>query len=103
MRNRLFDAVVSCSCVLLYVYFSWHYYYGSRNLAVLAAVQAEAAGLKDELRGTMAAREQLEARVALLRPEHIDPDLLDEVARRMLDYAHPKELIIGRNAAASQD
>ena len=94
MRKRLFDGVVSFFCLLLYAYFSWHYYYGSRNLAVLAQTETKAAEMRADLQKVIEIRQRLEAKVALLRPEHIDPDLLDEVARRILDYGSANELII---------
>ena len=39
-------------------------------------------------------RRDLERDVALLRPESLDPDLLDERARAALGFAHPDELTI---------
>ena len=94
MRKRLFDGVVSFFCLLLYAYFSWHYYYGSRNLAVLAQTETKAAEMRADLQNVIEIRQRLEAKVALLRPEHIDPDLLDEIARRILDYGSENELIV---------
>ena len=94
MQKRLFDGVVSFFCLLLYAYFSWHYYYGSRNLAVLAQTANKAAEMRAEVQNQIEIRRRLESKVALLRPEHIDPDLLDEVARRILDYGSANELIV---------
>ena len=94
MRKRLFDGVVSFFCLLLYAYFSWHYYYGSRNLAVFAQTENKAVKVRAEVQNEIEIRRRLESKVALLRPEHIDPDLLDEVARRILDYGSANELII---------
>jgi len=94
MQKRLFDGVVSFFCLLLYAYFSWHYYYGSRNLAVLAQTANKAVEMRAEVQNQIELRRRLESKVALLRPEHIDPDLLDEVARRILDYGSANELIV---------
>ena len=94
MRKRLFDGVVSFFCLLLYAYFSWHSYYGSRNLAVLAQTENKVLELQAALQKEVDTRQRLESKVALLRPEHIDPDLLDEVARRILDYGSASELIV---------
>jgi len=94
MRKRLFDGVVSFFCLLLYAYFSWHYYYGSRNLAVLAQTANKAVEMRADVQNQIEIRRRLESKVALLRPEHIDPDLLDEVARRILDYGSANELIV---------
>ena len=49
MRKRLFDGVVSFFCLLLYAYFSWHYYYGSRNLTILAKTETKTVQLRAEL------------------------------------------------------
>ncbi len=40
------------------------------------------------------AREQLDQRVALMRPEAIDPDMVDELARSTLEFAHNDDLVI---------
>ena len=37
---------------------------------------------------------RLERDVALLRPESLDPDMLDERARAILNLAHPDDLIM---------
>jgi cell division protein FtsB len=94
MRKRLFDLVVMIFCLLLHGYFGWHYLYGSRNIATLAAIEEQAEELTAELAGEIAVRQTIEAKVALLRPEHLDLDMLDEMARRTLYYYNPRELIV---------
>lgn len=42
-------------------------------------------------------RERMERNVAMLRPESIDPDLLDERVRSFLGYMRPDELTIFRD------
>jgi len=37
---------------------------------------------------------RLESRTALLRPDNLDRDMLDERARLMLNYSHPDDIII---------
>jgi cell division protein FtsB len=53
----------------------------------IAQLSGELAGLKAE-RGTW------ERRVLLLRADSIDPDMLDERARVLLNYADPRELTL---------
>jgi hypothetical protein len=60
----------------------------------LAQTENKAVKLRAEVQNEIEIRRRLESKVALLRPEHIDPDLLDEVARRILDYGSANELII---------
>ena len=94
MRKRLFDLVVMLFCLLLHGYFGWHYLYGSRNIATLEAIEEQAQALSAELAGEIAIRQAIEVKVALLRPENLDLDMLDEMARRSLYYSHPRELIV---------
>ena len=46
---------------------------------------APASGFEDRLKA--------EQRVALLRSDKVDPDMLDERARYQLDYADPRDLV----------
>ena len=39
-------------------------------------------------------RAVLKNRVALLDPDHADPDMVDEVARKELNVVHPDEVIV---------
>jgi cell division protein FtsB len=39
-------------------------------------------------------RERLDKRVGLMRPDSIDPDMLDELARANLGFAKPGDLVI---------
>jgi cell division protein FtsB len=94
MRKRLFDWVVMAFCLLLYGYFGWHYFYGSRSIAVQAQLEAKQAELLQQLDAELDKRQRLEAKVNLLRPEHVDRDFLDETARRTLNYMDSRELVI---------
>jgi cell division protein FtsB len=94
MRNQLFDTVVMALCLLLYGCFGWHYFYGSRGIAVQSQIEARQAELHQQLEAEIEKRRQLEPKVTLLQPEHLDPDFLDEMARRILHYVDGRELII---------
>ncbi|MDP9137448.1 MAG: septum formation initiator family protein [Pseudomonadota bacterium] len=94
MRKRLFDLVVMLFCLLLHGYFGWHYLYGSRNFATLEAIEERQQSLAAELAGEVAIRQAIEVKVALLRPENLDLDMLDETARRSLYYNDLRELVV---------
>jgi cell division protein FtsB len=94
MKTRLFDTVVLVLCLLLYSYFGWHYYRGSRSVSVLAMIDARKADLHQQLSQGMELRRRLETKVELLRSEHVDMDFLDELARTILSQADHKELFI---------
>ncbi|OKH90040.1 septum formation initiator [Thalassospira sp. TSL5-1] len=76
------------------VYFIFHSVEGDRGLLAYWSMQdrvTEIVKLRDDIR---ARRELLEQRVKALRPGSLDPDLLDERARTMLDMANPDDVII---------
>jgi cell division protein FtsB len=50
--------------------------------------------MKSELAGLKAERAHWERRVALLRADSIDPDMLDERARALIGYTDPRDLTL---------
>ena len=75
-------------------YFGFHAFNGSYGLLAKAEIEAEAKRLTLELAEVRAERAELDARAALLRPGGIDPDLVDELARRDLNVIAPNEVVI---------
>lgn len=75
-------------------YFGYHALSGSYGLIALAGFEAEAAELEAELDELQAERGALEARAELLRPAGLDPDMVDELARRNLNVIAPNEFVI---------
>ncbi|MFZ1743683.1 MAG: septum formation initiator family protein [Pontixanthobacter sp.] len=59
----------------------------SENQQLLAQRQAQIIALKD-------ARDILKNRVALLDPDHADPDLVSEELRKNLNFVHPDEVVL---------
>ncbi len=76
-----------------WAFFGWHARYGARSFAYQAAVQERLKQTRARLEAVRTRRKQLEERNALLRSESLDPDMLDEMARRMLGFAGPGEQI----------
>lgn len=79
---------------LLIAYFGMHAQSGRRGLKAKEDLAIEMGNLNAELGRLKAERNEWERRVALLRPESLDPDMLDERARAMLDYVHPRDLVL---------
>lgn len=88
-----FDLLVSIGCVAMLGYFAWHAWYGPRGWAHAARLDAELQALQAELADFTQQKQHLEAKVSLLRPESVDADLLDELARNMLGWAGKNDLI----------
>jgi cell division protein FtsB len=77
----------------LIAYFGINAYTGKYGLNARAELDQEIVTLtaeRERLKGDRAAQER---RVALLRSETVDPDMLDERARFQLDYVHPRDLV----------
>jgi len=75
-------------------YFVYHLQTGDHGLTARADLEKRKAVLAGELAGLKEVRARLERDVALLRPESLDPDMLDERARAILNLAHPDDLVM---------
>ncbi len=94
MRIYKFDIVVTFTCASLLGFFAWHAFHGQRGFEYRDRLQSESAQLADALAAIQKQRNRVERRVALLRPESVDTDMLDEMARKTLDVGQPNELIV---------
>src|SRR5260370_1110718 len=79
---------------LLIGYFGINAYTGNHGLRAKQDLDQEIMQLSSELAALRAERVNWERRVALLQSESIDPDMLDERARALLDYIDPRELTL---------
>lgn len=75
-------------------YFVYHVQIGDHGLNARADLERRTQVLQGELAGLEEVKQRLERDVALLRPESLDPDMLDERARAILNLAHPNDLVL---------
>ena len=75
-------------------YFLYHTIQGSHGWVAQVRLQNELQSAHETLVRLQNEREALDRRVHLLRPESLDPDLLDEEARKALNYSKPNEIVI---------
>jgi cell division protein FtsB len=94
LRFRRYDVLVSLGCIALLSSFAWYANKGPRGFAYRDGLEIKIAELEVENAGLVAEKNVLEKRVQLLRPEHIDRDMLEELARRDLRMVYPNELIV---------
>ncbi len=89
-RHVLFPAF-GVSAIL---YFAYHGINGDRGLLAWRELEQRVERERADLNRARRARETLEHRVKLLYSESLDPDMLDESARRLLNYGRPEEIVI---------
>jgi cell division protein FtsB len=75
-------------------YFGYHLETGDHGLKARADLQQRKDVLAGELAGLREVKQRIDRDVALLRPESLDPDMLDERARAILNLAHPDDLVM---------
>jgi cell division protein FtsB len=75
-------------------YFAYHLVQGDRGLIAWLRLTQEVKEAKATLAQVDGERQALDRRVNLLRPDHLDRDMLDERARATLNLAAPDEIVI---------
>lgn len=99
---RLRHALIPLVCLIVISYFAYHAVYGRHGFIAWLSLQNRVDTLEQQLAGVRATHEQLNRQVALLRPESLDPDLLDERARATLGLANPNDIVIFRDRPAAK-
>lgn len=92
LRRFLSTLALYAIAALVIFYFAINAYTGEHGLIAKQDLDQETATLTTELNSAKAERTVWERRVSLLRSDNIDPDLLDERARALLDLADPRDL-----------
>ena len=75
-------------------YFAYHLVEGDRGLRAWVRQTHELRIAKENLAAVSAERAELEHRVSHMRPDHVDPDLLEAQVRKTLDLVRPDEIVI---------
>jgi len=96
MRRIFHQLLMTVGCLLMLGYFGYHGIYGKHGLKASRDFDAQLASLKAKLEELERKKTALEHRISLLLPQSLDPDMLDESARGMLNFAHPNDLVILR-------
>jgi cell division protein FtsB len=94
LRSILTGLGLDLGAALFVGYFGVNAYTGNRGLKAKHDLDAQIAELRDELSRLKRERTVWERRIALLQSNQIDPDMLDERARAMLNYAHPHDVVM---------
>ncbi len=79
---------------VFYAYLGFHALSGSQGLLKWSVYEREIDILEADVTVLIAQREALALKVERLRAQHLDTDMLDVEARRMLNISHPNEIVI---------
>jgi cell division protein FtsB len=99
VSRRKFKAFLSAlglyaSCALITGYFGVNAFTGNHGLRAKQDLDEQFTKLSIELAELKLERAEWQHRVKLLKPESIDPDMLDERARMVLNYLDPRDLTL---------
>ena len=79
---------------MMFGYFGYHLVNGDRGLLAMAHLQREVQIADQNLAEAEATRKIWERRVAALRNQSLEPDMLDERARVLLNFARKDDIIV---------
>lgn len=94
LRSFLNALALYTIAALLIGYFGINAYTGEHGLIAKRDLDQDIAQLSADLEAAKAERAVWQRRVSLLKSDNIDPDLLDERARLLLDDADPRDLVL---------
>jgi len=94
LRSILTTLGLYVMAALLIGYFGVNAYSGNHGLKAKEDLDLQIATLSADLDRLKIEQAQWERRVALLRVDRLDPDMLDEQTRSLLDYVAPNELTL---------
>ena len=93
-QSKIKPLLIPAVCLLILGYFAFHAVEGDYGLFALNKLQDREASLLAERDLLDAEKNRLEKQVALMRPESLDPDMIDEKARESLNMAHENDRVI---------
>ena len=78
----------------MFGYFGYHLVNGDRGLLAMAHLEREVQIAEHNLAEAEATRKIWERRVSALRNQSLDPDMLDERARILLNFSRKDDIIV---------
>ncbi len=94
LRRQLRSLLLPAVLFLFAAYFGWQATQGSRGLHAYAERRKEEKAAVAELAAAKSDQAVWQRRVAALRGDHLDLDVLDERVRAMLNLSRPADIIV---------
>jgi cell division protein FtsB len=94
LRSLVIPVVLYCVSGTLAFYFVWHGVNGQRGLKTGEEYEVKLAELRRERDLLKYQRMRWEARIALIKGEKIDADVLEEETRKRLGRVHKNDVVV---------
>lgn len=91
---KLFDVLVFAGCIAMLSFFHWHATKGPRSFENHALQVDRFEAREADLAKVRAKRDAIEARVKLMRPESVDPDMASQLVREILGYEQINSIVV---------
>jgi cell division protein FtsB len=89
--KRMAGPTLGC---LLAAYFVYHSIQGDHGALAWRQLDLLITEAESSLSDLETERNALDRRVRMLRPDSLDPDMVEEQGRRMLNFSHPDDVIL---------
>ena len=94
LRNRARHVIGPMLGVSAVVYFAYHAVNGDRGLVAWLELKDRVQAAEESAEAVALQRRTVENRVRLLHPDSLDPDMIEERARIMLNFAYADDIVI---------
>jgi cell division protein FtsB len=75
-------------------YFAYHIFQGERGVIFWFIISKKVREDEEKLKNLQTQKEYMQRRIGLLNPSSIDLDMLEELARKLLNYSKENEIIV---------
>lgn len=89
--------IVAVVGVCLSIYFCYHLIAGERSYLRLVSLNSQQAQTEIQLAEATQQRQSIEQKVVMMRPGHVNADLLEEQARKVLGFHYEDEKLVIKN------
>jgi cell division protein FtsB len=98
------SALILLGCIAAIAYFAYHAVEGEHGLHKRGLLEQRVRLLEEELAMLTRERQRIEHDVGLITQRaQSQPDLLDEQARALLNFAHPEDIVVLRIKSGERD
>ncbi len=94
ISKRMRQTILALAGVCIVGYFVYHTLQGERGWFAMTRMEREVGNAQATLEQLQKDRKELQHRTQLMRPNNLDPDLLEEKSRELLNYSKPNEIVV---------